>query len=224
MECVRLQVGTRSTLALLDFPLQSADGYRLVACGVGVCSVFAAVHQAGHWPGLKYLSLLFYSQFCQLRHDLHLPLPPLSIQEMERQWRGNNRGLIAFGVPVSDVALILLLRGATATDHVVQRQVCVHGCRRCSELFLALSELLKLTSKQGVLQVDLRAGSHLVTLPLLLPQHHLEWFGDGDIGVGPSPYPSMTSSLGFRTGGLLEPKLLVVHSVFWAQQAVSGGK
>lgn len=88
LERIRLLVGVRIALALRGLPLQSADGEKPgpAVCGLGVCFVSGAVHRAGHGSGFEGLSLLFRSKRPQLGHNLRLPLPPLSLQEMERLW------------------------------------------------------------------------------------------------------------------------------------------
>lgn len=114
--------------------------------------------------------------------------------------------------------------GALADD-LIKGQVCVQRCRRGPELLLALLQLLQLPAQQRVLQLHRRARAHLVPLPLLLPQHHLEGSGHGDLGVGPDLDPSLTAPLVFLSGGLvLKAELLLVGRLSWAQQDVTGRK
>lgn len=201
---------------------------RLACCGLGASSASVPVHGVRHGPGLEGLSLLFLRKIPQLCHNLCLPLPPLSLQEMERLWWSSSRGLVASGVAVITAASapVRSLTRATADDFV-ERKVYVCRCRWCPELFLAFSELLQLPSQQHVLQLDLRACPHFVFLSLLLSEHHLEGFGHSDLWARPNPDPSVTGqfSLRFWTQGLgLESKLLLGRHFFWAQQGVSGKK
>lgn len=136
--------------------------------------------------------------------------------------------LISFGVSIVTLtsAVARSVSGAV-TDHFVKRQVYVCGCWWRPEFFLAFLELLQLSSQQRVLQFDLRACPHLVPLPFLLPQHHLEGFGHSDLGVGPDPDYSLAGqcSLSFLIGGLgLQLKVLLGHHSISAEQDFSERK